>query len=81
MFFLEKHNNSGTFFLYFCITCIAFLFVIFFVPETRNYTIEEVELLFMSGEQRRKKGAELHKRHGDIDTGSSELKQNSALQY
>lgn len=73
--------SLGTFFLYFGITCVALVFVIFFVPETKNCAIEEVELLFMRGEQRRKKGAELHKRHGDIAPGLAELKENPALQY
>uniref|UniRef100_A0A915ATJ5 Major facilitator superfamily (MFS) profile domain-containing protein n=2 Tax=Parascaris univalens TaxID=6257 RepID=A0A915ATJ5_PARUN len=47
-------TKYGVFFLYAGITVVAFFFVFFFIPETTGIGIEEVEMLFMSKQKRRK---------------------------
>ncbi|VDN20442.1 unnamed protein product [Cylicostephanus goldi] len=46
---LQKY---GAYYFYAAFTFIAFLFIYFLLPETRGYSIEEVERLFMSKEER-----------------------------
>lgn len=46
---------SGIFFLYSGITAITFVFVYIFVPETKGKSIEEIELLFISKNERVKR--------------------------
>ncbi|CAP31815.2 Protein CBG12921 [Caenorhabditis briggsae] len=46
-------GKYGAFWLYAGLTIIAFVFILFLVPETKGYSIEEVEMLFMNKKQRR----------------------------
>lgn len=45
--FLQK-SNFGAFIFFGCITTIAIFYVIFFVPETKGRTLEEMDELFGS---------------------------------
>ncbi|CAJ0601195.1 unnamed protein product [Cylicocyclus nassatus] len=51
---LQKY---GAYFLYAAFTLVAWLFIYFLLPETRGYSIEEVERLFMSKEERERTGS------------------------
>ncbi|CAD6189119.1 unnamed protein product [Caenorhabditis auriculariae] len=68
----EAVSKHGTFLIYAGITFVAMLFVVFFVPETRNYTIEEVETLFMT--DRKRKDNEDHK-HSSSKPKNSDISQ------
>lgn len=47
-------KNLGAFYIYAVITAIAFVVFWKFIPETKNCSIDEVEMLFMSKEDREK---------------------------
>uniref|UniRef100_A0A1I7SL82 Medium-chain acyl-CoA ligase ACSF2, mitochondrial n=1 Tax=Bursaphelenchus xylophilus TaxID=6326 RepID=A0A1I7SL82_BURXY len=45
-------TRYGTFFLYAAITAFGFVIAYFYVPETKNHSLDEVETLFMTQEER-----------------------------
>ncbi|KAK6174955.1 hypothetical protein SNE40_013506 [Patella caerulea] len=55
----ETLTKYGTFWLLSGICVLAFIFIIIFVPETRDKTLEEVEQLFMSTSVRAQKQTEM----------------------
>ncbi|XP_041349242.1 proton myo-inositol cotransporter-like [Gigantopelta aegis] len=44
----ETITTYGTFWLFACICLVGMIFTLIFVPETKNKTLEEVQLLFMT---------------------------------
>ncbi|CAJ0565449.1 unnamed protein product, partial [Mesorhabditis spiculigera] len=62
-------TKYGTFWLYGGVTAIALIFVVIAVPETKNCSIEEVERLFMSEEERLKQNRSIgyQKRSQSVD--------------
>ncbi|EPB73921.1 MFS transporter, SP family [Ancylostoma ceylanicum] len=52
MLFYLLSFSSGAYYLYAGFTLVALIFIYFFLPETRGYSIDEVEMLFMSKEVR-----------------------------
>ncbi|CAI5450358.1 unnamed protein product [Caenorhabditis angaria] len=52
-------TKAGAFYLYAALTVTAFIFILFLVPETKGYSIDEVETLFMNKKQ---KAEEMRKR-------------------
>ena len=46
--FINRINGSGTFWLYGAVCLVGTLYTIFFVPETKGKTIEEIQQMFSS---------------------------------
>ncbi len=44
--FVSKHGYSSMFFLFACFTVVYFLVAVFFLPETKGKTLEEIEAQF-----------------------------------
>ena len=54
-------HDSGTFWLYGAVCLVGTIYTIFFVPETKGKTIEEIQQMFSSSPEERRKGAPVSK--------------------
>lgn len=71
-----KASDYGTFIFFGCVTSLAVLYVIFFVPETKGRTLEEMDEVF--GANGVAAGDQALKRRIERDIGLFELLEGSS---
>ena len=54
-------HDSGTFWLYGSVCLVGTIYTIFFVPETKGKTIEEIQQMFSSSSEEKSRGPDLPK--------------------
>ena len=54
-------HASGTFWLYGAVCLVGTIYTIFFVPETKGKTIEEIQQMFSSSSEEKSRGPDLPK--------------------
>ena len=54
-------HDSGTFWLYGAVCLVGTIYTIFFVPETKGKTIEEIQQMFSSSSEEKSRGPDLPK--------------------
>ena len=54
-------RDSGTFWLYGAVCLVGTIYTIFFVPETKGKTIEEIQQMFSSSSEEKSRGPDLPK--------------------